>query len=266
VTVIDKDRPAMLHHPAVWKGQALHQDHGAASISSGFRELDGQLPGNGWPCGALIELMAPCMGIGELRFLAPTLRRLTQSGKNVILLAPPHTPYVPAFEAMGIDHTKLLMVNANKPIDRLWAVEQSIKSRQFGALLTWLDSAKPEMVRRLQLAASGAQGLVFVFRPLAAQREPSAAPLRMLLLPRRYPSLAVQIIKRRGPLASAPIDIAIPTPGEGLRLINAEDPIAVPAPTPHTEHRHAVDRMRHSGTLSGTLSPAAASNSPPARN
>lgn len=262
----DKNYPAVLHHPAVWKGQALHQADHANSMSSGFRELDRELPGNGWPRGALIELMAPCMGIGELRFLAPTLRQLTRSGKNVILLAPPHTPYVPAFEAMGIDHTKLLMVNADKPVDRLWAVEQSIKSRQFGALLTWLDSAKPEMIRRLQLAASGAQGLMFVFRPLAAQREPSAAPLRMLLLPRRYPGLAVQIVKRRGPMAASPIDIAIPTPGEGLRLISAEDPITVPAPTQHTEHRHAVDRMRHSGTLSGTLSPAAASSHPSARN
>lgn len=257
--------PATLHHPAVWKGQALHQSE-SSGIASGFRELDRELPGNGWPRGALIELMAPCMGIGELRFLAPTLKQLTRSGKNVILLAPPHTPYVPAFEAMGIDHTRLLMINADKPIDRLWAVEQSIKSRQFGALLTWLDNTKPEMMRRLQLAASGAQGLVFVFRPLAAQQEPSAAPLRMLLLPRRYPSLAVQIIKRRGPLASSPIDIAIPTPGEGLRLISAEDPITIPAPTQQSEHRHAVDRMRHSSTLPGTLSPAAASSNPSTRS
>lgn len=253
------------HHPAVWKGQSLHQSE-AAGISSGFRELDHALPGNGWPRGALIELLAPCMGIGELRLLAPTLRQLTQSGKNVILLAPPHTPYVPAFEAMGIDHTRLLMVSADKPIDRLWAVEQSIKSRQFGALLTWLDSAKPEMMRRLQLASSGTQGLVFAFRPLAAQQQPSPAPLRMLLLPRRYPSLAVQIIKRRGPLMAHPIHIAIPTPGEGLRLIATEDPIAVPAPTQHTEHRHAVDRMRHSGTLSGTVSSASATGGSTARN
>lgn len=255
----------MLHHPAVWKGQALHQSE-SSGIASGFSELDRELPGNGWPRGTLIELMAPCMGIGELRFLAPTLRRLTQAGKNVILLAPPHTPYVPAFAAMGIDHARLLVVHAHKPIDRLWAVEQSIKSQQFGALLTWLDSAKPEMMRRLQLAASGTQGLVFAFRPLAACEQPSAAPLRMLLLPRRYPSLAVQIVKRRGPLASSPIDIAIPTPGQGLRLAVAEDPIAIPAPTQHTAHHHAVDRMRHSTALSGTLSSAPATSRSSARS
>ena len=206
------------------------------------------------------------MGIGELRFLAPVLKQLTGSGKTVILLAPPHTPYVPAFQSMGIDHSKLLVVHAQRPMDRLWAVEQSIKSRQFGALLTWLDSVKPEMMRRLQLAASGTQGLVFAFRPLAAQKEPSAAPLRMLLLPRRYPSLAVQIIKRRGPLAASPIDIAIPTPGEGLRLTATEDPIAIPAPIQQTADRHAVDRMRHSGALSGAFSSAPATDSSSTRS
>ena len=246
-------------HPAVWKGQALHQTD-CSGISSSFRLLDRELPGNGWPRGSLTELLVHNLGIGELRFLAPTLRSLTQSGKHVVLLTPPHTPYAPAFEAMGIDHRRILIVQADRPIDRLWAVEQSIKSNQFGALITWLDHTgptRPELIRRLQLAASTTQGLVFVFRPFAAQDHPSPAPLRMLLLPRRYPDLAVQVIKRRGPVMSAPIDIAIPIPGSGLRpLQDHEAIIAAPtaAPTQQAAHHHAVDRMHHSPSLPDTLS------------
>ncbi|MBU3724837.1 MAG: translesion DNA synthesis-associated protein ImuA [Burkholderiaceae bacterium] len=259
-----------LIHPALWKGQALHQTPGSG-ISSSFRLLDRELPGNGWPRGTLTELLVQDLGIGELRFLAPTLRGLTQSGQHVVLLTPPHIPYAPAFAAMGIDHTKILVVHAKQPVDRLWAVEQSIKSKQFGALITWLDdskAARPELLRRLQLAASSTQGLVFVFRPFAAQDQPSPAPLRMRLLPRRYPDLAVQIIKRRGPVMSSPIDIAIPIPGSGLRpLEDHEAIIAAPtaAPTRQTAHHHAVDRMRHSPSLSGALSSAAATHSPTAR-
>jgi protein ImuA len=239
-----------LPHPAVWRGTALHQAP-AATMSSSFRLLDRELPGGGWPRGSLIELLVRHPGIGELRFLAPTLQQITRQGRNVILLAPTHLPHAPAFAAMGIDHTRILIVHARQPADRLWAVEQSIKSNSFGALITWLDSPgiRPDLLRRLQLAAASAQGLFFVFRPFSAQQQASPAPLRMLLLPRRYPDLAVQIIKRRGPVMSAAIDIPTPIPGSGLRPLDTHDAIVVP---------HAVDRMRHRAALPAAVSAAAA--------
>ena len=259
---LDCHGPTGLAMTNMWRGDQLAPS--TPGMSSGFRALDRELPGNGWPRSTLIELLVRDLGIGELRFLAPTLRTLTQSGKHVVLLAPPHIPYAPAFQAMGIDHRKILLVQAKRPVDRLWAVEQSLKSDQFGALFTWLDTeehdrlVRPELIRRLQLAASRTQGLVFAFRPFAAQEHASPAPLRILLLPRRYPEIAAQIIKRRGPFMSSPIDIAIPIPGTGLRPI--PDHEAIVAGTPH-----AVDRMSHSRTLPATLLPAAATHGSPAR-
>lgn len=238
--------------------EQLLQPSAPQTIASGFRMLDQQLPHGGWPQGALTELLVRHMGIGELRFLAPTLRALTQSGRHVVLLAPPHVPYAPAFAAMGIQTDKLIVIHAAKPVDRLWAVEQALKSEQFGALITWLDTTasgpvRPELIRRLQLAARHTTGPVFVFRPWAAQHSPSPAPLRMLLLPRRYPDLAVQIIKRRGPVMLAPIDIAIPIPGSGLPVIEDHDAIIV---TPN----HALDRLRHPLPLSGPIASAPSSH------
>jgi protein ImuA len=248
------------------------------ALSSGYRHLDQVLPTGGWPGGVLTELLVRDLGIGELRFLTPTLRTLTQQGRRVILLAPPHIPYAPAFAAMGIAAEKITVIHASKPIDRLWAVEQILKSDQCGALLTWLDTPsqqptpqeliRPELIRRLQLAARHTSGPVFVFRPWAAQHLSSPAPLRMLLLPRRYPDLAVQVIKRRGPIMLAPIDVALPIPGSGLRsLKDHEAIIAAPIQAPteqamsllkplESEQRHALDRLQHPLSLSGAITSA----------
>ncbi len=267
--------PASSIHPDVWVArQSVHSTERPV-YSSGFRLLDAELPGGGWPCGALTELLVRHMGIGELRFLAPTLRHITQSAKHVVLLAPPHVPYAPAFAALGIQTERLLVVHAQKPIDRLWAIEQSIKSNQFGGLITWLDDSGPQSIRRLQLAASRSTAPVFVFRPWSAQKLASPAPLRMLLLPRRYPELAVQVIKRRGPVMAKPIDIAIPIAGVGLRQLDDSEAIVAAAPTQEalsttnvsqSLQTYAVDRLRHRPTLSSPLSPSSARNGTTARH
>jgi protein ImuA len=57
-------------------------------VDTGHPALTAELPGGGWPAGALIELLAPQPGIGELRLLAPVLARA--AGKPVVLIQPPH--------------------------------------------------------------------------------------------------------------------------------------------------------------------------------
>jgi NAD(P)-dependent dehydrogenase (short-subunit alcohol dehydrogenase family) len=116
--------------------------------------------------------------------------------------------------------------------DRLWALEQSLKSDSFGALLAWLDEpTRPEHIRRFQLAARHAKGPVFLFRPLAVQAQASAAPLRLALLPRQYPGLAVQLLKRRGPVQADPILVNLPLPSRALRPLQ-EHPSQAPALAP----------------------------------
>jgi len=87
-------------HPDLWQasGQA---DRGQAAVPSGHPALDAQLPGGGWPSGSLTELLVRALGVGELRLLAPALRRLAHSGRQILLLAPPQLPYGPALAALG---------------------------------------------------------------------------------------------------------------------------------------------------------------------
>ena len=223
--------------PAVWRADQIARG-AAPSLSSGYATLDAELPGAGWPVGALTELIANAPGVGELRLLVPVLRQLTRERRVVILLGPPHIPYAPALSGFGIDIDYLILVEAVQAADRIWAIEQALRSASFGALLAWLpqERTRPEHLRRLQLAAHGASGPVFLFRDSRAQFDPSPAPLRMLLQARAAQRIAVQILKRRGPLCSAPQIIDLPQPAHGIRLRPGSGALASPERSLHAIH------------------------------
>lgn len=203
----------------VWRASQMSA-HQTQAQDSGFEPLNAQLPGAGWPTGMLTELITRHAGVGELRLLVPALRQLTQARKVVILLAPPLIPYAPALASFGIDLDYLIIIQASNAADRLWAVEQTLKSASFGALLAWLPEkrTRPEHLRRMQLAAQTATGPVFLFRELDAQFNTSPAPLRLLLLPRPDERLSVQILKRRGPVMATPIMLPLPRPTASIGL------------------------------------------------
>lgn len=195
---------------SIWSGESAHAARPHPQPSA-YRALDLELPNGGWPASVLIELLLAQPDIGELRLLAPTLTRLTQEGKTVILLAPAHISA--ALSDLGLDRDHLILIEADKPMDRIWAVEQAVKNVHFGALLCWLPEARPDHLRRLQLMAAANDGLTFVFRPLAAQNQSSPAPLRMLCQAATEGRMSVEIIKRRGPVHCKPVvlPLAIPT-------------------------------------------------------
>lgn len=228
-----RQSPGTRELPAgVWRAGGLGSV-AQPGVPSGFPALNAVLPGGGWPTGCLTELICREPGIGELRLLIPLLRSLTQARRFVILLSPPLTPYAPALAGFGIDLDYLILVQARHAADRLWTIEQSLKSAGFGALLAWLPQARtrPEHLRRLQCAAQSAGGPVFLFRELPAQFESSAAPLRLLLLPRAGQQLSVQLLKRRGPLIAQPLTIDLPQPVSIFGLRETERPAVGEAAT-----------------------------------
>lgn len=196
---------------AVWRANQMGASK-ARAHPSGHACLDRELPNGGWPASVLIELLLSQNGIGELRLLAPAMAALTQAGKTVILLAPPHIPFAPALSELGLDLQHVLLIQTEKPMDRIWAVEQTLKSASFGALLCWLPQARPDHLRRLQLAAGSGEGLCFVFRPAAVQRESSPAPLRITCRASSRGEIEVDIIKRRGPVFGKPMRLPLQVP------------------------------------------------------
>lgn len=188
---------------AVWHADELARQSGEV-LPTGHVLLDAELPGGGWPVGALVEvLQAPgaVAGQNEWRLLLPALR-CTKPGP-VVLVGAPHVPLGPALMAQGLDAQRLLWVCCPAPARQLWAAEQSLRCAQVVAVLAWLPLVRAEQLRRLHMAAHEHGKLLFVMRPGQARAQASPAVLR-LLLTRAPPgaaldALALHIFKRRGP-------------------------------------------------------------------
>ena len=132
-----------------------------------------------------------------------------------MLFDPPAQLSAWALASLGVDVAQLLIVNTRlQPVpgtDSLWALEQALESGHVGAVLAWLaPRLRPERLRRLQLAAQAHDGPAFMLREMAAQQQPSAAPLRLALRPGGADQLAVNLLKRRGPPLTLPIHLALP--------------------------------------------------------
>lgn len=196
-------------HPQVWRGRrAAWVD--VDTIATGFADLDAQLPGGGWPRGALTEVLLPHAGIGELRLLLPALARVQQEKKWIALIAPPHIPYAPAWQAAGIDLSRLLWVHTRSAPDLLWAMEQALRAGTCGAVLGWPTGApRFDQLRRLQLAAETGRSWGILFRPEAEGAETSPAAVRVRLEAHDH-QLAAHLLKRRGASGGASVQLSLP--------------------------------------------------------
>jgi protein ImuA len=232
--------PSAFAGAGVWRADQLASSAGSV-LSSGHPALDAQLPGGGWPVGALTELLQLQSGAGEWGLLLPVLAQLLPSrtaraqgraeaggasGQRapqpanggvvatptcVVLVGAPHVPLGPALQARGLDAQRLLWVRTDAPAARAWACEQALRCADVAAVLAWLPQVRADALRRLHLAAHDHAKLLWVLRPAQAQHESSPAPLRLLLesavqvLGSPHES-RVSILKRRGP----PLQQAVP--------------------------------------------------------
>jgi len=220
----------ILARPDVWRGDRL-ASAAIPAVSSGFAQLDDELPGGGWPRGTLTEIMLDSAGLGECSLLIPALIRMREEGKWSLLVAPPHVIHGPAWASLGIDLARLAVVSPTRQRDALWAAEQAMSSGAIGAVLCWTMNADARQVRRLQVAVAGSSTLAFLFRPCRAKTESSAATLRLLLSTGFRGTLGIDLIKRRGPPCSRTLYLHVPRPikwREKHESLVARTPSAVP--------------------------------------
>ncbi|MFT0172083.1 translesion DNA synthesis-associated protein ImuA [Paraburkholderia mimosarum] len=226
-------------HPDLWRASQLGSAHGRV-VASGHARLDAELPGRGWPTGALTEVILPQPGCGELRLLKPALEAV--ASRPVFMLQPPHRLQPAAFTWWGIEPENLRVLKAPTTADSLWAAEQILRAGTAGALLFWQQQIRPEALRRLHLAAQRTDTLLFLFRPTAAAASTSPAPLR-ISVEAAAGGLNISFIKRRGPHRDEPVFVALsPTPV----LLNRHAPLdrrssATPA------HREFLPNLVHAG-------------------
>jgi len=188
---------------AIWKaGQGPVRGH--AGLSTGFAEVDDILADEGWPQGALTELLTDETGIGEFSLLLPVLAQLTAE-QGVLLVAPPFQPYAPALAQAGVNLDRLLVVPAGAARDALSAAELALRSGACGAVLIWEAGLTSQTgqglpyitLKRLHLAAERRNALPVLYRSLQHARQPSPAALRIRLA-QRDQRLQLHVFKRRG--------------------------------------------------------------------
>ncbi len=221
-------------HADVWHAHALSQAPQQV-LATGDAALDAQLPGGGWPVGALTEILQPAGVHSEWRLLLPALAACGPA--PVVLVGAPHVPFAPALAAQGLAARRLLQVQALSPALRLWAAEQALRCADVSAVLAWLPQARADALRRLQMAAAEYSKLLFVMRPASAQAEASPAALRLQVQPKSRPAwpdgIEVGLLKRRGPPLDQPLHLSGRTARMNLLLaagqIDALDRTATPA-------------------------------------
>lgn len=214
----------------------------AEVLRSGYPELDRVLPGGGWPCGALTEVLVTQFSIVEARLLLPAVATLTRAGRAVVLVGPALAPHAAGLRHGDVDERHLVWIDVDTPRDRLWATEQLIKAGSCGAILAWLPLVRAEQIRRLQVLAARCRGPVFLCRPQSAARDASAAALRVSVGLAPDWQLDVEVLKRKGPPLEQPVRL-VSIPGGLSKIMTPR--LRHPsrwAPQIHRErHDHAVD-------------------------
>lgn len=193
----------VLQHPGIWRGNDVSRVE-LPSVPTGFPRLDAELPGSGWPRGALTEIAFEGEGIGELSLLAPALAALSRDEPWIVLVDPPHLPYAPALARAGVDLSRLVLVRGGQT---LWAAETALRSGSCAAVLAWPGTVDGRELRKLQLAAEAGRSWGVYLLPASASPSTSPAALRLRLAPATHgcdpaagegETVRVHIVKRRG--------------------------------------------------------------------
>ena len=239
---------------SVWRASEL-SDERQHTLDTGYAALNRELPGGGWPQGALIEILQPQSGQHEWGLLAPVLAALqavkstSQNAKTLLVLTgAPYLPFGPALRARQLAMHRVLSVHTDPghAPALLWATREALQCADVAAVLAWLPDARSAHLRRLQIAAHAHNKLLFVFRPLRAQQESSPAPLRLLLdghvsthdARGEGADVQVRVLKRRGPPLATPLQLAtrparlsalLLASRERVRQRRLDDAAAVPA-------------------------------------
>ena len=203
----------------VWRGDELGGAD-AQVIGTGHAALDGQLPGGGWPVGAMTEVLQSAPEAHVWQLLLPALAQAVESrGGPVALIGAPREPFGPSLAAGGMPVEALLWIRSETSPARLWACEQALRCADVAAVLAWLPQARVGELRRLQLAAAQHEALLFVFRPEAVAQSASPARLRLQVSSAEGGQMDVHILKRRGPPVAAPL--TLPARGERMAALLA---------------------------------------------
>jgi hypothetical protein len=201
----DQDKIRRLNTLLERAGASSPPAHSHAVIPTGCEALNRFLPQGGWRRGSLVEWLSdPTSGAGTLALVAA--RQAHGAGGAVVVIDRHGTFYPPAAAAWRLDLAGVIVVHPDNDKDEQWALDQALRCEHTAAVLAWPRRLDGRTFRRLQLAAEASGAVGFFVRPMAAEREPSWADVRLAVAPRASPGdepssgwqLGVRLLRCRG--------------------------------------------------------------------
>lgn len=171
------DRPALLS--ALRASVALLDRSGGGAADGGdgiplCDALDSALPGGGLSRAAVHEVLAAEPGAAA-GFCALVLAR---AGGTVLWIAPEPDAWPPGLARFGLSPADLVLVQAPRPVDGLWAMEEALRCPGVSGALLVLRALDLTAARRLQLAAEAGGAVGLLVRPDEEESGASAALTR----------------------------------------------------------------------------------------
>jgi protein ImuA len=150
---------------------------GRAPLSFGIEAIDAALPGAGLSRGALHEISGASNDGAAAGFATALLARCAADGPVLWIARSPDLSAA-GLAALGMDTARLLVVNAPKRTDALWAFEEALRTPAVAGVVAEIDDVDLTQSRRLQLAAETGGAAALLLRPVGERDRPSAARTR----------------------------------------------------------------------------------------
>jgi len=264
--------------PAIWTLGDITDEDGPASVGSvgqGQTGLDHSIGNGGLEVGAVHEIKphaAPATGMGWAAAFASAYHfALALAVRRLVSAPPAHqdtpvlicfsgaqgaemgAPYAPGLAALGLDPARLILVEAAKQADVLWAIEEGLKSEGLALVLGQIDAVDLTPARRLALAAAR-----------------TSTPCLLLTHPRSAAAAATATRWRIAPAPSAPHPLDPEAPGEARFFAGLErcrgSPAAARPVSYLLEWSNAAYRFRMAAGLVDGASGARAPEGRPSRS
>ena len=151
--------------------QKREQGSGEEPLRIGLGEMEAAFPGKVFPTGAVHELISYSSeeASSTSAFVSVVLSKLMQPGGYCLWISnvPRRSIFPPALKAFGIDPGRILFVDAARPKETLWSLEEALKCEALVAVVGELTELSFSESRRLQLAVESSRvtGFIHRFRP-----------------------------------------------------------------------------------------------------
>ena len=137
--------------------------------STGLPQLDDALPGGGWPCAGLVDIVSIKFFEGVMPFLMPLMSEETHLDNKIILFDPPYVPYHESISNKGIDFNNIIIVKPNNSIKNRKNIiydlfKQGLDLDDCNVVIMWADRLSFQISRQFNLIAKSNNTLAIIIR------------------------------------------------------------------------------------------------------